>query len=175
MTEKVYKLTEKQREYKRNYNRLYRQTHLEQMKEFEKKRRQKPKEREYKKNYDAMYQKKSKYKDYQKNYHKKLRDKHGEELNKKSREYHKKLRLAIISAYTNGTMKCKCGYTDIRALTIDHINGGGRQERKRIGSNSVFYNYLIKNNFPEGYQILCANCNTIKRIENNENAKKKVI
>ena len=63
----------------------------------------------------------------------------------------------------------KCGFDDIRALSIDHINGGGNIQREFIHEN--FYRWLIKNNYPEGYQVLCMNCQFIKRKEQNENRK----
>lgn len=69
--------------------------------------------------------------------------------------------------------QCKnCEFQDRRALQIDHINGGGGKEIKRLGGNSSkYYKYIIetisKNN--STYQILCANCNWIKKHENNEN------
>ncbi len=76
----------------------------------------------------------------------------------------------VISHYSNETMRCvKCGFSDIRALSIDHINGGGRkhaQELRKVGT--IFYRWLIKNNFPEGFQVLCMNCNYIKKVENKE-------
>lgn len=62
--------------------------------------------------------------------------------------------------------KCvKCGFSDYRALQIDHINGGGHAEHRELGhykANKRVYEY------PEDYQLLCANCNSIKRYENNE-------
>ena len=57
-----------------------------------------------------------------------------------------------------------CGETFIEFLSIDHINGGGRSHRKEIrdgvGSYSSMYLWLIDNDFPEGFQVLCMNCNT---------------
>jgi hypothetical protein len=86
------------------------------------------------------------------------------------RQYRETVKFAIINHYSNGTMKCaKCGYSDIRALCIDHINGGGRKHAiklRKMGTN--LYPWLIKQNFPIGYQVLCANCNNIKKIENKE-------
>jgi hypothetical protein len=68
----------------------------------------------------------------------------------------------IIKHYSNGQMCCKyCEKKGTRFLCVDHINGSGGKERKKIRSN-IFYHWLIKNNFPEGYQILCWNCNSIK-------------
>jgi hypothetical protein len=81
-------------------------------------------------------------------------------------------KIAVFSHYSNGDIKCnRCGLNDIRALSIDHINGGGSKHIKeirggRLGSN--FYHWLIKNNYPPGYQILCMSCQWIKRSENRE-------
>ena len=65
--------------------------------------------------------------------------------------------------------KCKiCGFSDYRALQIDHIKGGGSKERKEKGFSSQFHRHVL-NNFLNGenkYQLLCANCNWIKRFEN---------
>ena len=54
-----------------------------------------------------------------------------------------------------------------RALAIDHISNDGVAQREKFGIRSGvhFYRWLIKNNYPEGYQTLCRNCNWIKRIE----------
>ena len=51
-----------------------------------------------------------------------------------------------------------CNEPHLRFLTVDHINGGGNKQRKTIGQGRL-YQWLIKNNFPDGYQILCFNCN----------------
>ena len=67
--------------------------------------------------------------------------------------------------------KCvRCGFSDVRALQIDHINGGGKQEMKKFGTNIVMYQYYVKNpeEAKQKLQILCANCNWIKRYENQE-------
>lgn len=63
--------------------------------------------------------------------------------------------------------KCvKCGFDDPRALNVDHVYGGGTQESTIYKSLSQKYS-RIKNN-PELFQLLCANCNTIKIWENGE-------
>lgn len=70
--------------------------------------------------------------------------------------------------------KCNhCGNSDIRVLQFDHINGGGRKEIKKFrfsGYLHFLYNQLIqdKDIFLNKYQLLCANCNWIKRVENKE-------
>jgi hypothetical protein len=55
-----------------------------------------------------------------------------------------------------------CGFTDRRALQIDHIDGGGAADRKSFKSATDYYRYIADTK--TGYQVLCANCNTIKRI-----------
>jgi hypothetical protein len=76
-------------------------------------------------------------------------------------------KINIINHYTNGKMSCqRCGFADCRALSVDHINGGGKQHLKEIGIK--FHRWIIKNNYPDGFQILCMNCQFIKRDENQE-------
>ncbi len=66
--------------------------------------------------------------------------------------------------------KCKgCGFSDIRALCIDHRNGGGAVDRKRIGNGRYYKTVLelIKAG-SQDYQCLCANCNMIKARDRKE-------
>lgn len=69
--------------------------------------------------------------------------------------------------YSNGTMLCACCPVDIKQfeehMTLDHISGGGNAHRKSIRTASAGYWYwFIKNGFPDGYQVLCYNCNLSK-------------
>jgi hypothetical protein len=86
-------------------------------------------------------------------------------------KHNEKIKTKVIQAYSkSGEVKCDwCGFSDIRALCIDHVNNNGAEERRRLKDKTFagrnFYKWLIDNNFPEGYQILCANCNLIKEIE----------
>ena len=50
-----------------------------------------------------------------------------------------------------------CGENRREFLSIDHINGGGNQHRQKIGNKT--WRWLIKNNFPPGFRVLCHNCN----------------
>ena len=68
--------------------------------------------------------------------------------------------------------KCSCGYSDIRALVIDHIKGGGNKERDKYGG-AYWFRILEKIKIsPNDYQVLCSNCNQIKRMTF-ENRKRK--
>lgn len=65
--------------------------------------------------------------------------------------------------------KCiKCRISDERVLQIDHINGGDRQDTKRYKNRISFYRDILKTKDDKNYQVLCANCNWIKRHENKE-------
>ena len=82
----------------------------------------------------------------------------------RERNYHRERRLSLL-AFFGG--KCvRCGFSDGRALQIDHINGGGNMERQKMPSPDTFRKHVMQH--PDAYQLLCANCNAIKRIENNE-------
>jgi hypothetical protein len=53
----------------------------------------------------------------------------------------------------------------IRCLQIDHIDGGGSKELENIG-RSRLHRKILKDS--TGYQLLCANCNWLKRFKKNE-------
>lgn len=60
-----------------------------------------------------------------------------------------------------GTSCACCGTT--KDLTIDHIDGNGKEHREEVtGGSSSFYAWLVRNGFPAGYQTLCATCNLSK-------------
>ena len=92
------------------------------------------------------------------------------ERNKYSREYNAKNRKNVFSLLGK---KCSyCGFSDIRALQIDHINGGGLKERKLFCDQNKFYRSILRGKYDRNkLQILCANCNWIKKFENRENPK----
>jgi hypothetical protein len=63
--------------------------------------------------------------------------------------------------------KCSaCGFSDRRALQLDHVNSGGSRECREIGTVGVMRRALADTTGK--YQLLCANCNWIKRWEKNE-------
>lgn len=78
--------------------------------------------------------------------------------------YRNKLRIEILNFL--GGACIKCNFSDPRALQVDHVNGGGKKELRTITSYNKYFK-MIKSN-PEKYQLLCANCNWIKRVENKE-------
>ena len=98
------------------------------------------------------------------------REKNRERLREDARQHKLKAKKIILERY--GKSCVKCGFDDIRALHLDHIENNGAEERKSLGgqkfSGSNFYLYLIKQGLPDGYQTLCANCNFIKQWDLNK-------
>jgi hypothetical protein len=75
----------------------------------------------------------------------------------------RQLKREVFSQYGGCRCSC-CGETIIEFLQIDHVHGGGNAHRKSIRKRSgeQFYKWLKANNFPPGFQVLCANCNLAK-------------
>ena len=107
-------------------------------------------------------------------YQKKWRKKNLEKVRGKKRvwekEYRKKLRLDILNAYSNNDPKCACcGESNLGFLTIDHIDDNGAEHRRSISKSGRrcgwgLNQWLRRNNYPKGFQILCFNCNCGKHI-----------
>jgi len=74
-----------------------------------------------------------------------------------------KRRLLVINHYTNGVNTCQwqdCNINDLDMLVVDHVNDNGAEHRRKIGNGGTStINWIIRNNFPEGFQILCHNHN----------------
>lgn len=74
------------------------------------------------------------------------------------REYYERPKEIVLDHYGH---KCQweegCDVIDSDMLQVDHINGGGNQHRRQIKTD--IYSWLINNNFPLGYRLLCANHN----------------
>ncbi len=82
----------------------------------------------------------------------------------------RKLKLEVLTHYGSdlGKPKCvTCGDERLPCLTIDHINGGGAEHRRSLGTRNICQ-WLKKKNFPYGYQTLCMNCQFMKKYENKE-------
>jgi hypothetical protein len=67
-----------------------------------------------------------------------------------------------------------CGFANQLALQVDHVNGNGSAHRRSVGnSHACTLLRLVKEN-PDDYQLLCANCNVIKRHVNGEHRGERV-
>lgn len=112
---------------------------------------------------------------YRKAYHRKYYIDNGERMRASNKAYAKKMRADlkadVLAAY-GPTCRC-CGEAEPKFLALDHINNNGADERQRItgsrrgGGASVgwaMYKRLKKAGWPQGYQILCFNCNWAKHL-----------
>jgi len=107
---------------------------------------------------------KRRYREYQRVYFAKpgMKEKQSE----RARALHLRVKLEVFQHYSP-ELKCQsCGISDIRVLTIDHINGGGRAHIR--GGGIMLYYWLRRSSYPPGFQVLCMNCQFVKRLENRE-------
>jgi hypothetical protein len=104
----------------------------------------------------------------------------GPRAQERSRAYLVRLKLATLRHYSP-LLVCQCTISecwhdgpcrvsDWRVLCIDHIGGGGGRHRKSI--ITPFYNWLKRNGYPDGFQVLCENCNWMKTRVNHEHRKR---
>lgn len=78
-----------------------------------------------------------------------------------ARKYRVEKKRMVFAAYDN---KCNCcGEVNSEFLTVDHMNNDGAIHRREIGSGSYsLYLWLIHNQYPSGFQLLCGNCHLSK-------------
>jgi hypothetical protein len=71
-------------------------------------------------------------------------------------------KIAVLRHYSGGEPACACcGETNPVFLAIDHAEGNGNEHRRKLGipGGYGFYLWLIREGFPEGFRVLCHNCN----------------
>jgi len=89
------------------------------------------------------------------NYQKQTREEHNAYM----RGYYKKCREKCFDHY--GRQCACCGETELLFLTFDHINGGGNKHNRKVG---YIPRWLVWKGFPDGFQVLCMNCNLGRSI-----------
>lgn len=93
---------------------------------------------------------------------KRLRAANPEKYNAQSAAAKARERERLYEMY--GHVCARCNFNDKRALTLDHIKNNGNTERAELGERGV-YRKAKAYHQPEEYQILCMNCQFIKRTE----------
>lgn len=87
-----------------------------------------------------------------------------EKVKEARRKTHWKIKLDTLSHY--GSVCACCKEADPKFLAIDHVNNNGAEERRenksKRGGSGLFYYWLKNNKYPNGYQVLCHNCNMAK-------------
>ena len=71
------------------------------------------------------------------------------------------VRLKVIAGY-GGKCAC-CAIDDIKILTLDHTICNGNVERRMFSMNAI-YRRVLRDGFPQDYEILCLNCNCGRAI-----------
>lgn len=92
------------------------------------------------------------------------------EAAKDLQNYNSRYRNAIkdkVFAHYGQLCAC-CGESERAFLTLDHIENNGADHRRELGggrttSTDKTWRWLVQNDFPDGFQILCYNCNCGKR------------
>ena len=95
----------------------------------------------------------------------------GQRRREYSRKNSLKLKMDVYHAYSGEIIKCAlCPENDMACLSLDHINGDGAEHRRQLHTKSgdKVWRDLRKRGYPEGFQILCMNCQFKKRAANKE-------
>ena len=88
------------------------------------------------------------------------RNRNPERSAKLQREWYRRAKHRALVAYSQDPPSCACcGETNLGFLTIDHINGGGNAHRRELGGGGTLLVWLRKQGYPDGFQVLCFNCN----------------
>ena len=80
-----------------------------------------------------------------------------------SAAYKVKVKVETLSHYgPDGNLKCSwpgCGVDDIDVLSLDHVVGGGNEDRRasNCAGGTAQYVKLRKLGYPDGFQTLCMN------------------
>ena len=154
-TEKKYRSTEKSRKYQREWKRKYRQRPeiREKINSEQKERRLKNPEHNRKLQRDYRLRNIEQHRNRARVYHNTIAKQRFEDI-----------KIQVMTHYSRGRPECACCGENfhIDFLALDHI-----KPRKEMGHKSSFtgikiYRWIIKNDYPDGFQILCHNCNTAK-------------
>lgn len=101
------------------------------------------------------------------------RKSHKKQAYKRNKKYEQNIKKKVIGYYSDGKNICACKNcpdaikSSIEFLTIDHIDGNGNKHRRQLKKSktdsSNMYIWLIQNNYPKGFRVLCMNCNWVTR------------
>jgi len=150
------------------------------MNEQEKKEYQKKYHLTHKEKWKTYYQAhKEEWREYGKKYYQTHKEKWSTPEYKRKFMEQRRLRIQQLRKQCIFLLGSKCsnlnclvpgGCLDTRCLHIDHKLSNGSRERRKWGNQYKFYNRVLEH--LDEYQILCANCNWIKRVELKEDGRK---
>jgi hypothetical protein len=157
----------------REYNQSYYQTHQQERLIYQQEYRKENKEKVSE--YGRVYHLKNR--DRVIKYHKQYHKTNKEKIDLYNERKHIWRRMTILQLLSDDGVHIRCAQCaddDIDALHIDHINGGGLEDKRRFAGNyDCMLIYYI--NHPDEaktrLRILCANCNIIKYRASLESSK----
>ena len=78
--------------------------------------------------------------------------------------HNRDIRAQILEHY--GPQCACCGEQQVLFLDVDHMENNGAEHRRSVSHDgfhgTTFYRWLKRNNYPDGFQLLCRNCNWSK-------------
>lgn len=101
---------------------------------------------------------------YKVDYHNRNKDK----IYRRKRDWNRALKIKVLTYYSIFTTKPMCAIpgcliSDPDMLCLDHIDNDGAKHRKEINKTNI-YPWIIKNNYPPGFQVICHNHNFKKEL-----------
>lgn len=86
-------------------------------------------------------------------------------IRKLVRNHMRNRRLKVVSHYSGGSPRCAvCGESEYGFLAIDHVASDGADHRRGDRSAARLDSWLLSHGLPEGFQVLCYNCNWKKYV-----------
>ncbi len=74
----------------------------------------------------------------------------------------RRLFVSTLTGYTKDRLQTGC-------LTLDHIDSKGALHRRELKiSGGTLHSWIKLHDFPKGFQVLCMNCQFVKKIEKKE-------
>ncbi len=93
----------------------------------------------------------------------------------KRKKYHaglqQKIKREVMTGYSKKISNSKvphcaiCKEKHLDFLAIDHIEGARKMGHGKEMHSTKLYKILIKQDFPDGYRVLCHNCNRLKYLQ----------
>ncbi len=91
------------------------------------------------------------------------RRKHKDRINLARRKRLHRYKMDVLRAYSDPPCCKACGVDTIEFLCLDHVNDDGNVMRQEHGRGSSIYRWAQLHGHPDTLQILCYNCNHLKR------------
>lgn len=94
------------------------------------------------------------------------REKQRQRMKGPAKERARKIRKLVVEHYGGRCANCEESRPEV--LDIDHINNDG-PNHKSSEYKGTLSAWILKNNFPTDFQLLCRNCNWIKYLQTLKN------